>query len=124
MQFGDIYLVEIPLSSGHEQAGLRPAVIVQEIGVEKVPTVLIVPLTSKLKAKDFPFTLVIEPDQSNNLDAVSVCLVFQIRAIDKKRLQKKIGRIGQVEIDLLKRNLKEIMGLLDKEEQVAREQSQ
>jgi mRNA interferase MazF len=124
MQFGDIYLVEIPLSSGHEQAGLRPAVIVQEIGVEKVPTVLIVPLTSKLKAKDFPFTLVIEPDQSNNLDVVSVCLVFQIRAIDKKRLQKKIGRIGQVEIDLLKRNLKEIMGLLDKEEQVAREQSQ
>jgi len=124
MQFGDIYLVEIPLSSGHEQAGLRPAVIVQEIGVEKMPTVLIVPLTSKLKAKDFPFTLVIEPDQSNNLNAVSVCLVFQIRAIDKKRLQKKIGRIGQVEIDLLKRNLKEIMGLLDKEEQVAREQSQ
>ncbi len=51
-------------------------------------------------------------------------LVFQIRAIDKKRLQKKIGRIGQAEIELLKRNLKEIMGLLDKEEQVAREQSQ
>ncbi len=124
MKFGDIYLVEIPLSSGHEQAGLRPAIIVQEIGVEKMPTVLIVPLTSKLKAKDFPFALVIEPDQSNNLDAVSVILVFQIRAIDKKRLQKKIGRIGQAEIDLLKRNLKEIMGLLDKEEQVAREQSQ
>jgi mRNA-degrading endonuclease toxin of MazEF toxin-antitoxin module len=39
MQFGDIYLVEIPLSSGHEQAGLRPAVIVQEIGIEKVLTV-------------------------------------------------------------------------------------
>ncbi len=72
MQFGDIYLVEIPLSSGHEQAGLRPAIIVQEIGVEKMPTVLIVPLTSKLKAKDFPFALVIEPDQSNNLNAVSV----------------------------------------------------
>lgn len=124
MQFGDIYLVEIPMSSGHEQAGLRPAVIVQEIGMEKVPTVLIVPLTSKLKAKDFPFTFVVEPDQSNNLNVVSVSLVFQVRAIDKKRLKNKIGKIGQAGIDLLKRNLKEIMGLLDKEEQEKIEPSQ
>jgi mRNA interferase MazF len=107
MQFGDIYLVEIPMSNGHEQAGLRPAVIVQEIGIEKVPTVLIVPLTSKLKAKDFPFTFVVEPDQSNNLNVVSVSLVFQVRAIDKKRLKNKIGKIGQAGMYLLKRNLME-----------------
>jgi len=46
MQEGDIYLVEIPLSGGHEQAGQRPAIIVQAVGLEKLPTVLIVPLTS------------------------------------------------------------------------------
>ncbi|MHB8232659.1 MAG: type II toxin-antitoxin system PemK/MazF family toxin [bacterium] len=27
MIFGDIYLVEIPTSEGHEQQGLRPAII-------------------------------------------------------------------------------------------------
>ncbi len=59
MEVGDIYLVEIPLSGGHEQAGLRPAIIVQVIDSEKLPTVLIVPLTSKLKAADFPFTFLI-----------------------------------------------------------------
>lgn len=53
----------------------------------------------------------VEPDQSNNLDAVSVSLVFQVRAIDKKRLKNKIGKIGEAGIGLLKRNLKEIMGL-------------
>ena len=31
MQEGDIYFVEFPLSRGHEQAGLRPAIIVQAI---------------------------------------------------------------------------------------------
>lgn len=31
MEEGDIYLVEIPLSEGHEQAGLRPAIIVQAV---------------------------------------------------------------------------------------------
>jgi mRNA-degrading endonuclease toxin of MazEF toxin-antitoxin module len=67
---------------------------------------------------------VVEPDQSNNLDTVSVSLVFQVRAIDKKRLKNKIGKIGQAGMDLLKRNLKEIMGLLDKEEQEKIEPSQ
>lgn len=113
MQEGDIYLVEIPLSSGHEQAGLRPAIIVQALGSEKLPTVLIVPLTSKLKAAEFPFTFIIEPNQFNNLDAASVALVFQLRAIDKKRLKNKIGKIEWAKLELLKQNLKEIMGLAE-----------
>lgn len=75
MQEGDIYLVEIPLSRGHEQAGLRPAIIVQATGLERLPTVLIVPLTSKLRATDFPFTFIIEPDNLN-----------------KRRLKNKIGK--------------------------------
>lgn len=111
MQEGDIYLVEIPLSGGHEQAGLRPAIIVQAANLGKLPTVLIVPLTSKLKAADFDFTFILEPDKFNNLVASSVALVFQLRAIDKRRLKNKIGRIGLVKLELLKQNLKEIMGL-------------
>ncbi len=111
MQEGDIYLVEIPLSRGHEQAGLRPAIIVQAAGLEGLPTVLIVPLTSKLRAADFPFTFMIEPDNLNNLDVVSVALVFQLRAIDKRRLKNKIGKIEQVKLEHLKQRLKEIMGL-------------
>jgi mRNA-degrading endonuclease toxin of MazEF toxin-antitoxin module len=55
MQKGDIYKVEIPGSGGHEQAGLRPAIMVQASGLEGLPTVLIVPLTSKQRAADFPF---------------------------------------------------------------------
>lgn len=111
MQEGDIYLVEIPLSGGHEQAGLRPAIIVQATGLEGLPTVLIVPLTSKLRAADFPFTFMIEPDNLNNLDVVSVALVFQLRAIDKRRLKNKIGKIEPIKLELLKQSLKEIMGL-------------
>ena len=111
MQEGHIYMVEFPSTGGHEQTGLRPAIIVQAVGIEKVPTVLIVPLTSQLKAADFPFTFTIEPDQTNNLNMESVALVFQLRAIDKRRLKNKTGKIEQVKLQLLKQNLKEIMGL-------------
>jgi mRNA-degrading endonuclease toxin of MazEF toxin-antitoxin module len=34
----------------------------------------------------------IEPDEFNNLNVVSVALVFQLRAIDKKRMKNKIGK--------------------------------
>ena len=111
MQEGDVYYVEIPMSRGHEQAGLRPAIIVQASGIEKLPTVLIVPLTSKLKAADFPFTFLIEPDLINNLDVTSVALVFQLRAIDKRRLKNKIGKIGREKIEIIKKMLKDIMGI-------------
>jgi len=111
MQEGEIYFVEIPLSGGHEQAGLRPAIIAQAAGFGKLPTVLIIPLTSKLKATDFPFTFLIEPDHINNLDVTSVDLVFQLRAIDKKRLENKIGKIDRDKTDILKQMLKDIMGI-------------
>lgn len=111
MQLGDIYLVEIPVSGGREQAGIRPAIIAQTVDLEKTPTILIVPLTSMLKASDFPFTFMIKPDQSNNLDAISVALVFQLRVIDKRRLKNKIGRINDNILILLKQQLKNIMGL-------------
>ncbi|MBS4027036.1 MAG: type II toxin-antitoxin system PemK/MazF family toxin [Ignavibacteriales bacterium] len=35
MEIGDIYSVEIPASNGHEQAGIRPAIVVQSSRFEK-----------------------------------------------------------------------------------------
>jgi mRNA-degrading endonuclease toxin of MazEF toxin-antitoxin module len=44
MDIGDIYTVEIPPSDGHEQAGFRPAIIVQAPQFEnQLPTVLSYP---------------------------------------------------------------------------------
>jgi mRNA interferase MazF len=111
MKEGEIYRVEIPVSGGREQAGLRPAIIAQAAGAERLPTVLVVPLTSKIKAASFPFTFLLEPDHSNNLSAVSVALVFQLRAIDKKRIKSKIGNLAPNHREVLKKNLKNIMGL-------------
>jgi hypothetical protein len=59
VKVGDIYLVEIPVSGGHEQQGVRPAIIVQTSeNIDKVPTVLIVPFTTQIRAANFPFTFI------------------------------------------------------------------
>jgi len=98
INIGDIYTAEIPLSDGHEQAGTRPAIIVQAPRFEsQLPTVLIVPLTSQLAAQAFPGTFLIHPDSENGLTVTSVALVFQLRAIDKRRLKYMIGQMGEAQ---------------------------
>ncbi len=110
MIFGDIYLVEIPASGGHEQQGVRPAIIVQTAeNIDRVPTVLIVPFTTQIKAANFPFTFVVEPDSTNNLTSTSIVLVFQLRAIDKKRIKSKIGSLNPSDMQILKQNLENIL---------------
>lgn len=95
MELGDLYLVEIPASNGREQAGSRPALIIQDEKYQtQLPTDLIVPMTSKLAANAFPGTMTIQPDDENGLDMASVALVFQLRAIDKRRLKRQIGRLN------------------------------
>ena len=112
MKLGHIYLVNLPQISGHEQVGKRPAIIVQEREYN-LPTVLIVPLTTKIKALDFAGTILIKPDDRNHLDKESVVLGFQLRAIDRKRLSKKIGELRADQITKLQSLIKELLGMRD-----------
>ncbi len=110
MEIGDIYAVEIPASNGHEQAGVRPAIIVQASSVAtRLPTTLIVPLTSQLAAKSFPGTFLVQPDSENNLNTDSAALVFQLRAIDKRRLKRKIGKLSDTDTAKLYQQVKTLM---------------
>ena len=112
MEIGDIYTIDIPPTNGHEQAGSRPAIIVQASQFERqLSTVLIVPLTSQLAAQTFPGTFLIQPDTENGLSVDSVALVFQLRAIDKKRLKRKIGRLSATPLAQLYQHAKSLLQL-------------
>jgi mRNA-degrading endonuclease toxin of MazEF toxin-antitoxin module len=75
--------------------------------------VLIVPLTTKIKALDFAGTILIKPDGRNHLDKESVALAFQLRAIDRKRISKKIGKLEVDQITKLQGLIKELLGMRD-----------
>lgn len=92
MARGDILLVELPESDKREEKGNRPAIAVQT-NVAISPMLMIVPVTSSLNALRFPFTVKLEPSQTNGLNLLSVAMVFQMRAIDRKRILKKIGSL-------------------------------
>ncbi len=94
MNKGEIWIVEFPSVSVHEQVGTRPVIIIAET---ETNICTVIPLTSNLQSQRFPHTLKIKSGEFNNSD--SIALVFHIRAIDKKRL---IKRIGVLEIEYIK----------------------
>ena len=91
MKKGAVWLVDLTDAKGHEQRGMRPAIIVG--GANGL--ILVVPLTSSMSSARFSYTLTISPDPHNGLDAESVALVFQIVALDRERFQHRIGTISE-----------------------------
>lgn len=114
MQRGDIVLVNLPQavgSAGHEQIGDRPALVVHNDSTSvSLPVVMIVPMTSVLSSQQFPYTIFVQPTKQNGLSLPSVLLIFQLRAIDKKRIIKKLGFL---EVHVMKQVSEEMKKLLD-----------
>ena len=63
MKKGEIWIVDIGSTGGHEQQGVRPAVIIADV-VGSVVT--IIPCTSNLDSLHFPFTLQFRQTRSKN----------------------------------------------------------
>ena len=77
MTIGDIHWVELPPSTGHEQSGRRPAIIIQDDAYAlKLPVVLSVPLTTATSTLRFPGTLLVQPSDENGLQHPSVAACF------------------------------------------------
>lgn len=90
---GEIYLARLEMSDGHEQYGCRPVLILQnDKGNKYSPTTIVASITKRDKKKNFP-THVILPKEVG-LKAKSVVQLEQIRVIDKKKLDKYIGRVS------------------------------
>ncbi|MBU4332552.1 type II toxin-antitoxin system PemK/MazF family toxin [Patescibacteria group bacterium] len=103
---GEIYLANLNPIKGHEQAGFRPVLILQNNILNKnLSTVIIAPITSNLKAKGRLTTYFLSKEISG-LDRDSVVLLFQIRTLDKERLQKRVGILSKEEFREIKQQLR------------------
>src|SRR3989344_7295185 len=88
---GDVLIVDLTVSAGHEQSGVRPAIAIS--GAELPGVVIVVPLTGTMEALRFPNTLAILPAKDSGLEKESVALVFHVRSVDKRRVMRVIGKI-------------------------------
>jgi mRNA interferase MazF len=111
MNRGEIWLVALPLASGREQGGQRPAVVLQDSTYgQGSPLVMVALLTSQLAALRFPAALRIDPTTSNGLTVPSVAMVFQTRALDRSRFLKKLGEVSPEQLQQLVSELRKLIG--------------
>jgi mRNA interferase MazF len=111
MKKSEVWRVRLPSVPGHTQAGIRPAVIVQEDQTTvSLPTVLIVPFTGSLAATRFPATVLVQPDGQNGLTVPSVALVFQLTAIDQNNCLQPLGVLDTTTLDQIFAELGKLTG--------------
>ena len=92
---GDIFSVDLNPVIGTEQAGIRPALIMQINRANAVsPHTIIIPFTTRIREVKLPSHVKI-PAGTGGLTDDSVLPCEQIRVIDKKRLIRWKGNIGE-----------------------------
>jgi len=96
---GEIYFAALDPVVGREISKTWPVVVVSnDINNEFSGAVTILPITSKNVSKIFyPFEVFL-PQGSGNLTKDSKVKADQIRTLDKTRLVKQIGKLGQEKI--------------------------
>lgn len=105
---GEIRWADLNPVRGHEQAGLRPVLILsQDVFNERSGTVIAVALTSQPQRAGFPLTLEL---QARGLPKKSWVKISQIRTLAVERIGKVIGRASPEELAQVVEGLNEIIG--------------
>ena len=96
MKQGEIWLINLDPALGAEIKKTRPAIIVSDDSLGKLPLKVIVPITDwKDKFEVAPWMVRIESNSNNGLNKVSSADCFQVRSVSQERFVKKIGTISE-----------------------------
>ena len=108
MKKGEIWVVTIPATDGHEQHGTRPVIV---LGDTPSSVVVGIPCTTNMRALRFPYTVSITASEHSGLTQDSIALVLHIRALDKKRLHQKAGEVEQEVLQKIEGELRRLLQL-------------
>ena len=108
---GDVVLCDFNPMAGTEQAGIRPAVILQIDRANAVsPHTIIAPFTTKIRRALLPSHVLIQ-EGVGGLSQDSVILCEQIRVVDKRRIIKVLGHLDDSHMGEIAKALSVILGL-------------
>jgi mRNA interferase MazF len=101
---GEIWLVNWNPARGSEQAGIRPALIVQNnVGNEHSSTTIVAAISASVKV--YPMNVLLDPPQGG-LTKPSIVKTSQILTVSKDRLEKRLGLVDETKMKEVNRALK------------------
>ncbi len=108
-QRGDVWLVSLDPTQGHEIRKTRPALVVSsDVYNDFNWVVIVIPITSHEHA--LYDQVAIKPPEGG-LRKTSVTLPDQIRAVDRNRLVKRLGQVSPKTLNATDRSLRIVLGI-------------
>ena len=97
-----IFLANLNPTKGSEQAGKRPVLVISQEQINQLlPVVNVIPLTSlKSSSRTIYPNEVLLPAGVAGLKKDSIALCYQIRTLDKNRLERDFGELADEELRL------------------------
>jgi mRNA interferase MazF len=112
MKQNEIWLINLDPTVGAEIKKIRPAIIVSDDALGKLPLKIIVPVTDWKETFDIaPWMVKILPDQNNGLTKPSSADCFQIRSVSGERFIKQIGTVNLSTAEKLKSSLSKVLSI-------------
>lgn len=106
-----IWIADLNPRFGTETGKTRPVVIIQTDLLNTYhPSTIICPITTNIKPEAKILRIHLVKGNANLKEGCDI-MIDQIRAINNKRLLKKIGELDQREIDKIKSNLSIVLDL-------------
>lgn len=108
---GALVLVALDPTTGHEQQGVRPCIVVSDpdvISNQRFPLVCVVPVTGT------PGEGLLYPalaPETSGLAKRSFALIDQLRSIDKRRIRRVFGELAPEEVHAIDEGLTLFLGL-------------
>jgi mRNA interferase MazF len=105
-------LIDLDPTKGAEIQKKRPAIIVNNNRLGKLPLKIIVPITDwKENYAVAPWMVKLEPTATNGLTKTSSADCFQIRSLSQDRLIMKLGEIDANTLEDIKEAIKKVLDM-------------
>ena len=112
MKQSEIWLIDLDPTKGAEIQKKRPAIVVNDNRLGKLPLKIIVPITDwKERYSIAPWMIKIEPNTTNGLSKTSAADCFQIRSLSQERLIKKLGDVDEATFNEIKEAIRKVLDL-------------
>jgi mRNA interferase MazF len=112
MKQGEIWSVNLDPSQGAEIRKTRPAIIVNDDAVERLPLKIIVPVTDwKTYFGQAPWIVKLTPDSKNKLSKPSAADCFIERSVSETRFVKRIGVVDALTMERIQDGLAAVLSI-------------
>ena len=97
---GSVVVVDLDPTVGHEQRGIRPAIVVSPASIGRLPLRIVVPVTGwRSQYAVVPWLVLVKLSAQNGLSKDSAADCFQVKSISLNRFQKCLGLVTADQIE-------------------------